>query len=502
MTKYILAIDQGTTGSTALVLDEGANILARANVEFEQHFPQPGWVEHDVEQIWKSVTAAVGQALDRARVSGEQCAGIGITNQRETTVVWDRSTGRAIHRAIVWQDRRTTDRCRALKEQGLAELFQTRTGLLIDPYFSGTKIEWLLDHVDGARKRAEAGELAFGTIDSWLVYRLSGGATHITDVTNASRTLLFNLERGSWDEELAGHLRVPPAVLPEVRGCSEVYAETSGFPALPDGIPIAGIAGDQQAALFGQTCFDVGDAKCTYGTGAFLLVNTGQQLVPSKSGLVTTMAWRIGDQSTYALEGSAFVAGAAVQWLRDGLGLISTAAEIEEKAREVESSEGVVFVPALAGLGAPHWDPDARGLLCGITRGTTTAHIARATLEGMALQIVDLADAMVRDAGQPFTRLRVDGGAALNNLLMQLQADLLGVSIDRPSSIETTALGAAYLAGLAVDFFPNTEAIRKAHGVERQFEPAMDASTRAEYRARWNAAIARTRLAVPPAEHV
>ena len=362
MPGFLLSIDQGTTGSTALLLSPDGRILGRANREFPQHFPKPGWVEHDLDEIWQSVGEAVGRAIEEAGVNPSQCLGIGITNQRETTVLWDRKTGRAVHRAIVWQDRRTADRCQELKDEGKEPLFRERTGLVLDPYLAGTKLEWLLDHVDGARKRAEKGELAFGTIDSWLVYRLSGGKVHVTDASNASRTLLYDISDQRWDEELAAVLRVPMGLLPEVRSCSEVYAHTSGVPGVPDGIPIAGMAGDQQAALFGQTCFNVGDAKCTYGTGAFLLTNTGAEVVHSNNGLLTTIAWRIGDETVYALEGSAFIAGAAVQWLRDGLGLISSSNEIEAKAREVDESGDVVFVPALAGLGAPHWDPHARGL--------------------------------------------------------------------------------------------------------------------------------------------
>lgn len=368
-----------------------------------------------------------------------------------------------------------------------------RTGLVIDPYFSGTKVEWLLDHVDGARARAAAGELAFGTMDAWLVWRLSGGAAHVTDATNASRTMLYDIRRGGWDPELCDRLRVPRALLPEVRGCSEVYAHTQGVSGLPDGVPIAGMAGDQQAALFGQTCFEVGDAKCTYGTGAFLLMNTGERAVRSEHGLVTTIAWRLGDRTVYALEGSAFIAGAAVQWLRDGLGLFESSPDVEALARQVEDSGDVVFVPALAGLGAPHWDPGARGLICGLTRDTTAAHLARATLDGVAFQIGDLATAMANDAGRPIGRLRVDGGAAMNDLMMQFQADLLNAPVDRPASVETTALGSAYLAGLAVGLFPDLQALVRAHRIERTFEPAMDGDARQRHLARWRRAVDRAR---------
>jgi glycerol kinase len=493
MARFLLAIDQGTTGSTALVLSEQAEVLGRATHEFPQHFPKPGWVEHETDEIWTSVTSAIADALRDARVKASDCAAIGITNQRETAVVWERASGRAIHRAVVWQDRRTAQRCAELKAQGLEPLFRERTGLVLDPYFSGTKIEWLLDNVPGARARAERGELCFGTIDCWLAQRLSGGALHVTDASNASRTLVYDIRRQRWDDELLGHLRVPKAMLPEVRGNSEVYGTTRGLSVLPDGVPIAGMAGDQQSALFGQTCFAVGDAKCTYGTGAFLLVNTGSEPTRSEHGLVTTIGWRIGDRTTYALEGSAFVAGSAVQWLRDQLRIIKTAGEVEALAKQVESSDGVVFVPALTGLGAPHWDPEARGLLCGLTRGSSAAHIARATLEGIAFQIADLAHAMANDAGRGLRRMRVDGGASMNTLLMQFQADLLDIDIERPSNVETTALGAAYLAGLAVGVFADTAAIAKVHRIDRRFQPAMSAEVREQSLERWRVAVRRAR---------
>ncbi len=493
MSGFLLSIDQGTTGSTALLLSPDGRILAKATNEFPQHFPRPGWVEHDLDEIWKSVGDSIVQALSQAGVEPSDCLGIGITNQRETTVVWDRESGRAGHRAIVWQDRRTADRCRELKDAGKEALFRQRTGLVLDPYLAGTKLEWLLQNVDGLKERAAAGKLAFGTIDSWLVYRLSGGAAHVTDASNASRTLLYDIGKERWDEELAAELGVPMALLPDVRSCSEVYARTSGVPGLVDGIPIAGMAGDQQSALFGQTCFDVGDAKCTYGTGAFLLMNTGTELVHSKNGLLTTIAWRIGDRTVYALEGSAFIAGAAVQWLRDGLGLISSSSEVESLAKQVDSTGDVVFVPALAGLGAPHWDPRARGLIYGLTRDSTAAHVARATLEGMAFQVVDLVDAMHADANRPITRLRVDGGAARNDLLMQFQADMLGVVIDRPESVETTALGAAYLAGMAVGVFEGLPSVVDAYRIERSFEPQMSSDERVRHLGRWRDAVRRAR---------
>jgi len=493
MPGFLMSIDQGTTGSTAMLLSLDGKVLARANQEFPQHFPRPGWVEHDVEEIWKSVGDAVSEAIERAGVAAGDCLGIGITNQRETTVLWDRKTGKALHNAIVWQDRRTAERCRELKEAGREQMFRERTGLVLDPYLAGTKLEWLLDHVEGARARAAKGELAFGTIDSWLVYRLSRGQVHVTDASNASRTLLYDIGKERWDEELAAVLRVPMELLPEVRSCSEVYAQTSGVPGLPDGIPIAGMAGDQQAALFGQTCFEVGDAKCTYGTGAFLLMNTGTSLVHSNNGLLTTIAWRLGDETVYALEGSAFIAGAAVQWLRDGLGLIASSDEIEAKAREVDQTGDVVFVPALAGLGAPYWDPRARGLIYGLTRDTTAAHLARATLEGIAFQIADLVDAMQADANRPIKRLRVDGGAARNDLLMQFQADMLGVTIDRPENVETTAFGAAYLAGMAVGVFDGLGSVIDAYRIERSFEPQMTRAQREKHLGRWRDAVRRAR---------
>ncbi|MBK8588848.1 MAG: glycerol kinase GlpK [Sandaracinaceae bacterium] len=493
MSGFILSIDQGTTGSTVVVLSEDARVLGRANREFAQHYPKPGWVEHDLAEIWRSVTEASAEALARAEVQGHDCRAIGITNQRETTVVWDRTTGRPVHRAIVWQDRRTADACEALRDAGHLPLFRERTGLVLDPYFSGTKVARILDSVPGARARAEAGELAFGTIDSWLVNRLTGGEVHVTDATNASRTLLFDIHRGAWDPELAALLNVPMNMLPEVRSCSEVYGVTKGVPAMPDGIPIAGMAGDQQAALFGQTCFETGDAKCTYGTGAFILMNTGKTPVPSHHGLLTTVAWRLGDETFYALEGSAFIAGAAVQWLRDGLGVIKHASEIEARAREVESAGDVVFVPALAGLGAPHWDPHARGLIYGLTRDTNVAHLCRATLDGIAYQIMDLVRAMEQDAGARLGRLRVDGGACSNDLLMQFQCDMVNAPVDRPAMTDTTALGAAYLAGLGVGVFANLDAIRAAHAVERSFEPSMSSEERTERDARWQSAVRRPR---------
>lgn len=490
--RYLLAIDQGTTGSTALAVSLDATVIARANCEFPQHFPRPSWVEHEPEEILDSVRKAIRDVLASSGLDPRDCIGIGITNQRETTLLWERASGRTVHRAIVWQDRRTSERCAELKQRGLEALFRERTGLVLDPYFSGTKLEWLLDHVPEARRRAEAGELAFGTVDSFLVHRMTGGL-HITDVTNASRTLMFDVRRLVWDDELLGHLRIPRRVLPEVRSSSEVYGHTKGFDPLPDGIPIAGIAGDQHAALFGQACFEVGAAKCTYGTGAFLLINTGDKPVRSKHGLLTTVAWKIGNTTEYVLEGSAFIAGAAVQWLRDGLGLIQSASEIEALASSVESAGDVVFVPALAGLGAPYWDPDARGLICGITRDTTRAHIARATLEGIAFQVADLAHAMEADMGRPLGKLRVDGGASQNRMLMQFQGDIMGIEVERPVCVETTGLGAAYLAGLAVGAFESRAAIAKAHRIDWSYKPTMSLERRNAHKVRWARAVARAR---------
>ncbi len=461
MAKLLLAIDQGTTGTTALVVsfDDRGRTLGRTTTEFPQHFPKPGWVSHDAREIWHSVEVSVRGALASAGVPAGEIAAIGITNQRETTLVWERATRRPIDLAIVWQCRRTADVCEKLKaDPRTVARVREKTGLVIDAYFSATKIAWLLDNVAGARERADRGELAFGTIDCYLVSELTGGAVHATDVTNASRTLLMNLSRAEWDPELLPLFRVPPSVLPRIVGSAEIVGRTKGVSFLPDGLPIAGIAGDQQAALFGQACFHEGDAKCTYGTGAFALMNIGERPILSEHGLVTTAAWRIKDKTTYALEGSAFIAGAAVQWLRDGLGIIAAAKDVEALARRVASSDGVVFVPALAGLGAPHWDPGARGIITGITRGTTAAHIARATLEGIAFEVRDLLEAMSQDARRQTTaqpvasasemrRLRVDGGASSNDLLMQLQADLADVVVERPVDVESTGRGRAMLAG-------------------------------------------------------
>jgi glycerol kinase len=486
----ILAIDQGTTGSTAALFDDRGRMRAKVNKEFRQNFPRPGWVEHDLDDIWRSVAESVGEALSTCGASGEDLRAIGITNQRETTGVWDRDTGRPLHHAIVWQCRRTAPFCQELREAGHEPLFQERTGLVLDPYFSGTKLRWLLDHVDGLRDRASGGA-CFGTIDSFLVFRLTGGARHITDVSNASRTLMMNLETLDWDAGLLDLLGIPPGLLPEIRSSSEVYGTTRGLSFLPDGIPVCGIAGDQQAALFGQACFDPGQVKCTYGTGAFVLMNTGGDLVRSDRGLLTTVGWKIGDEVTYALEGSVFIAGAAVQWLRDGLGIIRSSSAVGELASSVDTSDGVVFVPALVGLGAPRWNPDARGTIVGITRGTTAAHLCRATLEGIAFQVRDVVEAMRQDAGNQVAFLRVDGGAAVNDLLIQFQSDILGVEIHRPGVVETTALGAALLAGLAAGVFPDRDAIRSQWEIERSFKSSMASEDVAAHLARWEAAIAR-----------
>ncbi len=494
MAKYILAIDQGTTGSTALVVSLEGKTIGRSTAEFPQYFPKPGWVEHCPKEIWKSVEQSVTLAIAAAKIDPKEIAAIGITNQRETTVLWEKATGEPIARAIVWQCRRTADVCDALKRAGHADRIRERTGLVIDAYFSGTKIAWLLDNVEGARKAAERGELAFGTIDSFLVSKLTAGSVHVTDATNASRTLLMNLARIEWDPELLSLFQVPASVLPTIVASAEVVGATKGVGFLPDGIPIAGIAGDQQAALFGQACFAEGDAKCTYGTGAFALMNIGPRPVFSTHGLVTTVAWKVDGKVTYALEGSAFIAGAAVQWLRDGLGIIRSADEIEPLARKVASSETVSFVPALAGLGAPYWDQGARGTITGLTRGTTAAHIARATLEAIALEVWDLLDAMAKDAKRPITRLRVDGGAARNNLLMQFQADIAQVTAERPMELESTGRGAAMLAAVGAGLASLSEASKLAY-VEELFEPKMAAAERDAHLAKWRDAVGRSRSA-------
>ncbi len=487
----ILAIDQGTTGSTAMLIDHESRVVASHNQEYPNYFPAPGLVEHDPEEIWGSVGATVGAVLSGVHPS--RIAAIGITNQRETSLFWDAKTGRAAGRALVWQDRRTAARCEQLRADGWEDRVRARTGLVLDPYFSGTKAEWMLQNVQGVREGATSGALRYGTIDSFVAWKLTG--RHVTDPSNASRTLLYDIHRGAWDEELLALFGVPGPCLAEVVDNAGCFGHTRGVGFLPDGIPVAGLAGDQQSALFGQACFSPGEAKCTYGTGAFLLINTGEKAVPSNTGLLTTIAWRLGGKTTYALEGSAFVAGAAVQWLRDGLGIIQSSSEVEALARTVADNGGVSFVPALAGLGAPHWRPDARGLLCGLTRGSGRGHIARAVLEGIALQITDILGAMDADSrangGGSLAALKVDGGASKNDLLMAFQADVLGVPCARPRNLETTAMGAAYLAGLGVGFWAGLDDVRAAWAEDQTYTPAMSAEERSLRKQVWRAAVAR-----------
>jgi glycerol kinase len=489
---YILSLDQGTTSSRAIVFDHDASIRAVGQLEFPQIFPRPGWVEHDPNEIWATQVAVATEALGRAHLGPRDIAAIGITNQRETTVVWDRETGAPVYNAIVWQDRRTADFCERLKRDGHEGLVRERTGLVIDAYFSGSKVAWILDNVAGARARAEAGKLAFGTIDSWLVWKLTNGATHITDVTNASRTMLFNINTLTWDEDLLKLLRVPASMLPETRQSSELYGRASTTLGVPD-VPIAGIAGDQQAALFGQMCVSPGLTKNTYGTGCFLLQNTGERPVASRNRLLATVAWQVGGKTLYALEGSVFIGGAVVQWLRDGLGIIKKSSDVEALAKSVADNGGVYLVPAFAGLGAPHWDAYARGTIIGITRGTTAGHIARAAVESIAFQVADLLEAVGDDAGIDLRELRVDGGAATNDALLQFQADLLGVAVTRPQVTETTALGAAYLAGLAVGFWESTDALARHWRADKRFEPSMAPAAAAVRRAEWREALNRSK---------
>jgi glycerol kinase len=488
----ILALDQGTTSSRAIVFDHSGSIVSVAQQEFRQIFPQAGWVEHDADEIWTTQLAVAREALSRAGVGARDVAAIGITNQRETTVVWDRATGAPIHHAIVWQDRRTAGFCDSLKAAGRGPGIQRKTGLVIDAYFSGSKLRWILDNVPGARARADRGELAFGTIDTWLAWKLTNGALHVTDPSNASRTMLYDIVKGDWDDELLGWLDVPRSVLPAVRASGDILGHTA--PGVFDApLPIAGMAGDQQAALFGQQCFQRGLAKNTYGTGCFMLMNVGRKAVASKHQLLTTVAWRVGGHTDYALEGSVFIGGAVVQWLRDGLGVIASSAEVEPLAASVPDSGGIYLVPAFAGLGAPHWDQYARGLIVGITRGTTKAHIVRAALEGIAFQVADVLDVMKADSGVELDELRVDGGAAANALLMQFQADILGVPVVRPKVIETTALGAAFLAGLAVGYWASPAELTKAWQIDRRFEPRMGRDERAARRVRWTKALQRAK---------
>ena len=489
--KFILALDQGTTSSRAIVFDHNGQIKSVAQKEFTQYFPQPGWVEHNPNEIWSSQASVIAEAISAIDINGLDIAGIGITNQRETTIVWDVDTEEPIYNAIVWQDRRTSEFCDELKAQGLTDKIHEKTGLIIDAYFSGTKIKWILDNVPGARKRAEMGKLRFGNVDSWLVWRLTRGEVHVTDVTNASRTMLFNIHDLKWDEELMELLDIPMSMMPEVKSSSEVYGHTKTT-IFAHEVPISGIAGDQQAALFGQMCIEPGSIKNTYGTGCFVMLNTGNKPVMSKNNLLTTIAWKIGNQVVYALEGSIYVGGSVVQWLRDGLGFITSSSEIEDLASTVPDSGGVYFVPALTGLAAPYWDQYARGTIIGITRGTTRAHIARAALDGIAFQTYDIAQAMAKDMNASLTELKVDGGASRNNLLMQTQADLLGIKVVRPRITETTALGAAYLAGLAVGFWKNIDDIKNQWQVERCFEPIADSDTVEAAKAGWADAIGRT----------
>ncbi|MBR4755830.1 MAG: glycerol kinase GlpK [Bacteroidales bacterium] len=488
MKKYILALDQGTSSSRAIVFDKAGNIMSVAQKEFTQYIPSPGLVEHDPMEIWSSEYEVILEALQEMGIGGGDLAAIGITNQRETTIVWDAETGEPVHNAIVWQDRRTASYCDSLKEKGLTDVIRSKTGLIIDAYFSATKVRWILENVPGARKRAERGELRFGTVDSWLVWNLTDGRAHVTDVSNAARTMLFNIHTLQWDEDLLELFGIPESMLPEVRSCSEVYADAD---ILDQKVPIGGMAGDQQAALFGQMCTEPGSVKNTYGTGCFLLMNTGKTPVESKNNLLTTVAWKIGDTVNYALEGSIFVGGSAVQWLRDGLGVIKSSSEIEALASSVHDSGGVYFVPALTGLGAPYWDPNAKGGIIGITRGTTAAHIARATLEGIAFQTMDIVKAMENDVGVPIAELKVDGGASANNLMMQFQSDILDTSVIRPKVTETTALGACYLAGLAVGFWSGLDEIKSQWQIDRAFTPSAPIEMVAEKKTGWKDAVSR-----------
>ena len=492
MEQYILALDQGTTSSRCIVFNHDGEICSVAQREFPQYFPHSGWVEHNPHEIWSSQASVIAEAIANMGINGLNIAGIGITNQRETTIVWDAETEEPIYNAIVWQDRRTSEFCDQLKAEGKTDFIREKTGLIIDAYFSGTKIKWILDNVPGARKRAEEGKLMFGNVDSWLVWRLTRGAVHVTDVTNASRTMLFNIHTLDWDDDLLKMLDIPRSMMPEVKSSSEVYGHTKST-IFAHEVPIAGIAGDQQAALFGQMCIEPGAVKNTYGTGCFLMLNTGNKPVMSKNNLLTTVAWKIGNQVNYALEGSIFVGGSAVQWVRDGLGLIKSSSEIEGLAQTVPDTGGVYFVPALTGMGAPYWDQYARGVICGISRGTTAAHIARATLEGIAFETYDIVQAMARDLGAPLKELKVDGGASRNNLMMQFQSDILDTQVVRPKITETTALGAAYLAGLAVGYWKNIDEVRSQWKAEHIFEPNHEIAAQIEEKKKgWADAIRRT----------
>jgi len=494
MEKYILSIDQGTTSSRAILFNKEGEIKGVSQREFKQHFPHPGWVEHDANEIWTSVLSVMAELLNENNINTNQIEGIGITNQRETTVVWDKNTGRPIYHAIVWQSRQTQDICTDLKEQGYEETFREKTGLLLDPYFAGTKVKWILDHVEGAREKAENGDLLFGTIDSWLVWKLSGRTAHITDYTNASRTLMFNIYDLKWDDELLELLDIPKQMLPEVKESSEIYGKTIDYHFFGQEVPIAGIAGDQQAALFGQACFDRGDVKNTYGTGGFMLMNTGEEAVKSESGLLTTIAYGLDGKVNYALEGSIFVSGSAIQWLRDGLRMINSAPQTENYASRVESTEGVYMVPAFVGLGTPYWDSEARGAIFGLSRGTEKEHFIRATLESLCYQTRDVMEAMSKDSGIEVQNLRVDGGAVKNNFIMQFQADIVNSSVERPEIQETTALGAAYLAGLAVGFWDDKEDIRERWKLQTEFKPEMDEDQRHKLYSGWKKAVKATQV--------
>ncbi|MEK4907873.1 glycerol kinase GlpK [Niallia sp. FSL M8-0099] len=492
MEKFILSLDQGTTSSRAIIFNKKGDIVHVAQKEFTQIFPKPGWVEHNANEIWGSILAVIATVLSESDIKPEQIEGIGITNQRETAVVWDKNTGAPVYNAIVWQSRQTNEICEELKAQGYNQLFRDKTGLLIDAYFAGTKVKWILDHVDGARQKAENGELLFGTIDTWLIWKLSGGKAHVTDYTNASRTLMFNIYELKWDEELLEILTVPKSMLPEVKGSSEIYAHTVEGHFFGNRIPIAGVAGDQQAALFGQACFEAGMAKNTYGTGCFMLMNTGEKAVKSDHGLLTTIAWGIDGKVNYALEGSIFVAGSAIQWLRDGLRMIKDAKDSEDYASRVDSTDGVYIVPAFVGLGTPYWDSDVRGAMFGVTRGTTKEHFIRATLESLAYQTKDVLAAMESDSNIQVKTLRADGGAVRNNFLMQFQGDILNVPVERPVINETTALGAAYLAGLAVGFWKDQKEIAEKWSLDRSYEPKMEEETREGLYAGWKKAVKAT----------
>ena len=491
MEKYILALDQGTSSSRAIVFDRHGQTKAVSQKEFTQIFPKPGWVEHNPMEIWSSQAAVIAEAITSIDINGLNIAAIGITNQRETTIVWDAETGTPVYNAIVWQDRRTSEYCDSLKKDGRTDLIRSKTGLIIDAYFSATKVRWILENVPGARQKAEEGKLRFGTVDTWLIWMLTRGETHVTDVSNASRTMLFNIHTLQWDKELLELFDIPESMLPEVKSSSEVYGYTKTT-LFAHEVPIAGIAGDQQAALFGQMCTEPGSVKNTYGTGCFLLMNSGERPIMSSNNLLTTVAWKIGDTVNYALEGSIFVAGSVVQWLRDGLGIIKSSSEVEELAASVPDNGGVYYVPALTGLGAPHWDQYAKGSIYGISRGTTAAHIARAALEGIAFQTMDIVNAMQKDAGVTLKELKVDGGASRNNLLMQFQADILETSVIRPTVTETTALGAAYLAGLAVGYWESLDHIKSQWGVEKEFKPSAAAEDVAALKEGWADAIRRT----------